>query len=139
MSADNYGQDDASYLAAGGYDGLKKLVDDFYQFMDKQTFATAIRAMHPDDLSESADKLTLFLCGWLGGPRLYQEKYGGLSIPGVHRHLNIDAHHRDAWLKCMQLAVDQQDYTSRFKTYLMAQLYKPAERIRQVCSQQLKF
>src|SRR5690606_27066338 len=71
-----YGQGDNSYQSAGGYDGIKQLVDDFYAAMDTLPEAAHIRAMHPDDLATAADKLTRFLCGWLGGPRLFSEKYG---------------------------------------------------------------
>jgi hemoglobin len=66
-----YGVGDASYQAAGGEVGIRKLVDDFYDVMEQRPEAQKIRKMHPADLTVSRDKLTLFLCGWLGGPRSY--------------------------------------------------------------------
>ena len=125
-----YGQGDASFQAAGGYDGIKQLVDDFYQAMDTLPQAAEVRAMYPPDLEIPADKLTRFLCGWLGGPKLYREKYGSITIPSFHRQFPIDAGSRDAWLACMQAAVDKQPYDPAFKHYLMKQLYVPAERSR---------
>lgn len=127
-----YGTDDTSYQAAGGKAGIEKLVSDFYDLMEQLPEAQHIRNMHPADLAVTRDKLATFLSGWTGGPRLYQEKYGGISIPQVHAHLEIGTEERDAWLHCMQLAVDKQDYADDFKTYLMQQLAIPAERIRQV-------
>jgi len=125
-----YGVGDASFRAAGGRDGIKKLVDRFYDVMDELPQARAIRAMHPRDLTVARDKLTLFLCGWLGGEKLYSKKYGPIIIPQAHAHLDINEAERDAWLACMQTAVDEQGYTEDFKQYLMEQLFVPAERCR---------
>ena len=52
-----FGTADASYRAAGGLDGLRRLVDDFYHFMDSLPEAAEIRAMHPDTLDSARDKL----------------------------------------------------------------------------------
>ena len=125
-----YGNGDASFQAAGGYEGIKALVDDFYQAMDELPQAQYIRAMHSQDLSGSRDKLTRFLCGWMGGPKLYREKYGSIDIPKAHRHLSIHTEERDAWLACMKQALDGQAYPQDFKDYLMLQLFRPAEACR---------
>lgn len=124
----NYGEGDASYRAAGEYDGIKRLVDDFYQAMRTLPEAEGIWAMHHhDDMEQIHDKLTRFLCSWLGGPRLFREKYGPISIPSFHQQFPIGPAERDAWLLCMKHAADQQPYAESFKTYLLAQLYRPAE------------
>ena len=128
----NYGQQDASYKAAGELEGIRKLVSDFYDYMDSLDEAKIIRAMHSSDLTISKDKLTCFLSGWLGGPRLFSEKYGPISIPMVHKHLTVDSAERDAWLLCMKHAANDQPYDDDFKKYLLEQLFVPAERIRQV-------
>lgn len=125
-----YGQGDASFQAAGGYEGIKQLVDAFYSAMDTLPEAAGIRAMHPADLTSSADKLTLFLCGWLGGPKLFAEKYGAIAIPRFHMAFPIGPAERDAWLLCMKVAADQQPFAEDFKQYLLQQLYIPAERSR---------
>jgi len=124
-----YGFSDASFKAAGGEEGIRRLVDDFYRHMDELSEAAAIRAMHKADLTDSRDKLTLFLCGWMGGPKLYHEKYGSINIPRDHAHLPIGEAERDAWLMCMQKAIAQQNYSPEFANYLLTQLRIPAERI----------
>jgi hemoglobin len=98
--------------------------------MDEQPNAKVIRDMHKKDLTESIDKLTHFLCGWLGGPKLFSEKYGPIRIPKAHSHLNIGYAERDAWLYCMEQAISKQPYERDFKQYLLAQLAIPAERSR---------
>lgn len=127
-----YGSLDSSYKAAGEEAGIKKLVDEFYHQMETQDRGQHIRAMHKDDLDTIKDKLSLFLMAWLGGPRKYSEKYGGISIPMVHQHLVIGEDERDAWIFCMSEALKHQDYDIDFKQYLIEQLAFPAERIRQV-------
>lgn len=124
-----YGHEDASFKAAGGVEGIQKLVKDFYRIMDESSADTIIRKMHPDNLEVSVDKLARFLCGWLGGPRLYNERYGSISIPAVHAHLAIGEHERDSWLRCTQQAISLQPYAPAFADYLLLQLRVPAERI----------
>ena len=125
-----YGVGDASFRAAGGERGIRRLVDDFYDQMDSLPEASTIRAMHPADLEVSHDKLARFLCGWLGGPKLFQQKYGPITIPRAHSHLPIGRTERDTWLLCMSKALEQQPYSSDFKKYLLGQLAIPAERCR---------
>ncbi len=97
-----FGIQDASFRAAGGEEGIRKLVDRFYEEMDSLAEAKHIREMHQADLEEVKDKLSRFLCGWLGGPRRYQEKYGPISIPTAHAPFAIGSAERDAWLLCMR-------------------------------------
>ncbi len=120
------------YQAAGELVGITRLVDEFYLNMDTLPEAETIRRMHPDDLTESRKKLTYFLCGWLGGPRLFQQHYGPISIPGAHKRFPIGYEERDAWLLCMQRALAVQPYSAEFKDYLLAALSIPAERVREV-------
>jgi hemoglobin len=133
-STPKYGVEDNSYQAAGGIEGITQLVDQFFTNMETLELAKDILDMHPKDLVLSRQKLAYFLSGWLGGPRLFAEHFGGISIPQAHSHLPVGVAERDAWLHCMALAINDQTYDAEFKTYLLAQLSVPAERIRQVCS-----
>ena len=124
-----YGTGDTSFLAAGGEAGILRLVEAFYQAMSDEPQAQTIRAMHADDLTISIDKLARFLCGWTGGPKRYAEKYGGMALPPAHAHLPIGEAEKDAWLMCMQRALQRQDYAADFKDYMLVQLAVPAGRI----------
>lgn len=125
-----FGHLDTSYRAAGEEAGLRSLCEDFYHFMETLPEAEKIREMHKQDLSVMIDKLTLFLCGWLGGPRKYAEKYGPIHIPLAHQHFIINEPERDAWLLCMYKAIDKQPYSEEFKKYLKSAIAVPAERVR---------
>ena len=109
---------------------MSRLVDNFFDRMSSDPRFAEIHAMHPQDNATSRDKLARFLCGWLGGPKRYHEKYGAISIPRVHAHLAIASPERDQWLTCMSEAVAEQPYAADFRQYLMEQLYVPAEGVR---------
>jgi len=121
-TSDQYGIGDASFQAAGGIAGIEKLVEAFYHQMDTLPEAKLIREMHPTDLSMSKDKLSRFLCGWLGGPKRFQAKYGRISLPQAHAQFTIGLSERETWLLCMEKALDQQTYPADFKAYLLKKL-----------------
>ena len=132
----NYGDGDTTYRALGGEQGIRRLVDQFYDIMSTEAAYKKIFSWHPDQAS-SRDKLARFLCGWSGGPRLYQEKYGSISIPRVHQHLPITETERDQWIACMTEALDAMEYPEALRQYLIEQLSIPAELVRRVCSSTL--
>ncbi|HUE92744.1 group II truncated hemoglobin [Pseudomonas sp.] len=127
--APTYGVGDASYQAAGGIDGLRRLVADFYQLMDQLPQAAELRRLHGDSLELAADKLACFLSGWLGGPKLFQEKYGSIALPAFHAQWPIDETLSSAWLDCMAAAIARQPYAPEFAEYLLTQLRVPTQRI----------
>ena len=128
-----YGTGDNSFQAAGGVAGIRQLVDTFFDRMSSDARFATIYALHPDDIEISRDKLARFLCGWLGGPKLYNEKYGAIGIPRVHAHLPIGTAERDQWLTCMTESVAEQPFAPEFRKYLMGQLFVPAEAVRRRC------
>ena len=123
-----YGHEDSSLKAMGGESAVKELVDHFYDAMESDPGARDIRALHPADLALAREKLTAFLTGWLGGPKRYNERWGVIRIPPAHAHIPIRPADRDAWLVCMQWAVDQMDIAEDFRAYFMREIARPAER-----------
>ena len=71
-----------------------------------------------------------FLCGGLGDPRLFNEKYRSIRIPEANHHQNIGYAEHDVRLKCMKLAINKQLCEPCFKVHLLEQLAEPAERSR---------
>ena len=67
-----------------------------------------LRAMHPNTLDGSRDKLFWFLCGWLGGPSLYVERLGHPRLRARHLPFAIGTVERDQWLACMAQAMADQ-------------------------------
>lgn len=128
-----FGEGDATYQAAGGLSGITQLVDRFYDIMDTLPEAKELRDMHPQDLTLSRKKLVYFLSGWMGGPKLYSEHFGSITIPSAHSHLPIDMDGKNSWLTCMELALKELEYPEDFRLYVLEKLAIPAESIRLLC------
>ena len=80
---------------------ITAIVEAFYDVMDSDEKAKAIRLMHPEDLTSSREKLFMFLTGWTGGPQLYTERYGHPFLRRRHLPFKIGEDERDQWIYCM--------------------------------------
>lgn len=118
------------YQQLGGEAAVRRLVDRFYALMDQLPEARAIRAMHPADLGASREKLFLFLSGWLGGPPLYTQHYGPPRLRQKHLPFPVDTAARDAWMACMNQALDEQVADAALREQLKASFFKTADFLR---------
>jgi hemoglobin len=91
----------------GGETAVRALVDRFYDLMDLEPAYAALRAMHPTALDGSRDKLFWFLCGWLGGPDHYVQRFGHPRLRIRHLPFAIGIAERDQWLACMAQAMGE--------------------------------
>ncbi len=91
--------------------GLDKLYE--MAWVQYQLFLeTSIAHMFPQDeagLKEASEKQAEFMCGLLGGPKIYIEKHGPPRMRARHLPFAIDAEARDAWLQCYKQAFRQCD------------------------------
>ena len=103
MNAESTDAEDerSPYEIMGGAGTVRTIVDRFYDIMDTDPAAAAIRAMHGPDLEPMRNRLFDFMSGWLGGPRLYHG-----CVVGAHRRFTIGIAERDQWLMCMSRALD---------------------------------
>ncbi|MFO1412357.1 MAG: group II truncated hemoglobin [Burkholderiales bacterium] len=88
-----------------GEEGIRALVDAFYDRMDLEEAFADIRKLHPESLDGSRDKLYWYLTGWLGGPSLYIERFGHPRLRARHLPFPIAEKERDQWLACMRMAM----------------------------------
>ena len=91
--------------ALGAEPGVRALVDRFYDLMELEPAYAGIRRLHPASLDGSRDKLHWFLCGWLGGPQHYVERFGHPRLRARHLPYAIGSAERDQWLACMRQAL----------------------------------
>ena len=91
----------------GGEPVLRRLVDRFYDQMTLLPEARGILAMHPEDLTDSREKLFLFLVGRFGGRQTYVEQRGHPRLRMRHMPFAIDATASEAWMACMTLALQE--------------------------------
>ncbi|MCB0354225.1 MAG: group II truncated hemoglobin [Bdellovibrionales bacterium] len=110
--------------------GIRALIDTFYDFMNELPEAVAIRKLHPDDLSESREKLYEFLTGWSGGPPLYTEKYGHPRLRMRHMPFPIGVAERDQWLLCMEKAFEKCQVDPEVQDFLRERFFQIADFMR---------
>lgn len=96
---------DTPFARIGGESGLRRLVKRFYELMDTLPEAYGIRKLHQPDLSSAEEKLFMYLCGWLGGPQLYVEKYGHPRLRARHLPFAIASDEAAQWMLCMRQAM----------------------------------
>ncbi len=96
------------YARLGGEPAVRALVDRFYDLMDLEPAFAGLRVLHPADLGGSRDKLHWFLCGWLGGPNHYIDRFGHPMLRARHMPYRIGIHERDQWMACMVQAMQEQ-------------------------------
>lgn len=93
----------------GGEPAVRALVDRFYDLMDLEPDYAALRAVHGSTLDDARDKLFWFLCGWLGGPQHYIERFGHPRLRARHLPFPIGIRERDQWLACMSQAMRERE------------------------------
>jgi hemoglobin len=114
----------------GGEPGVRKLVDAFYDRMDFEPEFATIRKLHPTTLDESRNKLFWFLCGWMGGPNHYIERFGHPRLRARHLPFSIGTVERDQWMACMKLALTDCETDESLASWLLNQLYGTADWMR---------
>lgn len=114
----------------GGEPGVRALVDRFYDLMDLEPGYAALRALHPSELSGSRDKLHWFLCGWLGGPQHYTERFGHPRLRARHLPYAIGLKERDQWLACMIQAMQEQGVQAELAQRLAEAFFGTADWMR---------
>jgi hemoglobin len=93
------------YDLLGGEPQVRRLVERFYDLMESAPQVQALRAMHAADLTPMRAKLGDFLCGWLGGPALYNQRPDAKCMSSAHAPYAIDTAVRDQWMWCMNQAL----------------------------------
>jgi hemoglobin len=114
----------------GGEDGIRQLVDRFYELMDTAPEAANVRALHAVSLKSSREKLRLFLTGWTGGPQLYTDKHGPPMLRQRHFPFAIGERERDEWLWCMDRALAEHTMADPLRQYLSQRLHGVADHMR---------
>ena len=94
----------------GGEQGIRRLVDRFYDVMDIDEDLTVLRQVHGPSLDQARDKLSWYLCGYFGGPQHYIERFGHPRLRARHLQYSIGTVERDQWLLCMGRAMKDLSY-----------------------------
>jgi hemoglobin len=118
------------YARLGGEPAVRSLVDRFYDLMELEPAFADLRALHPTPLDGSRDKLHWFLCGWLGGPNLYTDRFGHPRLRARHMPYAIGIKERDQWMACMMQAMDEQGVDTELAQRLAQSFFGTADWMR---------
>jgi hemoglobin len=114
----------------GGEDKVKALVERFYDLMDLEPKYAALRAAHGSHLERARQHLFWFLCGWLGGPQHYTDRFGHPRLRMRHMPFVIGIVERDQWLACMDQAMGETGVPEALRTRLKDSFFQTADWMR---------
>ena len=79
-----------------GEEGIFRMLEEFYGQLERSN----IRSMFGEDLFESSRRAAAFYVQLLGGPPLYNTRYGNPMMRKRHLPFLIDEAGRKIWLSC---------------------------------------
>ncbi|WP_397407357.1 group II truncated hemoglobin [Polaromonas sp.] len=123
-------QFDTPFAWIGGEARVKALVDRFYDLMDLEPGYAALRAAHGSHLVKARQHLFWFLCGWLGGPQHYTERFGHPKLRLRHMPFVIGILERDQWLACMDQAMGETGVDEALRERLRTSFFQTADWMR---------
>ena len=114
----------------GGEARVLALVTRFYDLMDLEPAYRELRAAHGSSLESAREKLFWFLCGWLGGPNHYTDRFGHPRLRMRHMPFAIGILERDQWLACMDQAMGEVDVPAELRERLKTSFFQTADWMR---------
>lgn len=93
------------YEALGGSEAIRRIVDRFYDLMDKEPQYGPLRAMHATDLAPMRASLAGWLDAWAGGPRDWFDENPGKCMMSAHRGLGVSRETAGQWIDAMSRAI----------------------------------
>ena len=114
----------------GGEDRIRALVERFYDLMDLEPRYAELRASHGPALDSARQKLFWFLCGWMGGPQHYTERFGHPRLRMRHMPFSIGIAERDQWLACMDQAMQELAVDPELRRRLNGSFFQTADWMR---------
>ena len=121
---------DTPFAWMGGEEKIKALVERFYDLMDLEPGYAALRAAHGPELAHARERLNWFLCGWMGGPQHYTERFGHPRLRMRHMPFAIGITERDQWLACMNQAMQETGVDDALRERLDKSFFQTADWMR---------
>ena len=121
---------DTPFEWIGGEAPVRRLVDRFYDLMDLEPGYAELRASHGSTLEDARQKLFWFLCGWLGGPDHYVERFGHPRLRMRHMPFPIGILERDQWVACMDQAMQETEVPEALRVRLQSSFMQTADWMR---------
>jgi hemoglobin len=122
----------SAYERLGGDDGLRTLVEAFYDIIEQEDHAEELHLLHRRGfgVAHSREEQFNYLSGFFGGPQRYVMKHGHARLKEIHEHVPIRPEMRDLWLRCMDEAIARIGLDEDLAALLMRHLKAAAETAR---------
>jgi hemoglobin len=130
MPTDEEPQSITPFDMIGGEKKVHALVERFYDLMDLEPKYAALRAVHGSELARARQHLFWFLCGWLGGPQHYTDRFGHPRLRARHMPFPIGILERDQWLACMDQAMGETGVPQALRERLKESFFQTADWMR---------
>ncbi|UFS56233.1 group II truncated hemoglobin [Comamonadaceae bacterium M7527] len=124
------GQPATPFEWIGGEANVQAMVTRFYDLMDLEPAYAALRASHGDNLDNARTRLFYFLCGWLGGPSYYTDRFGHPMLRARHLPFSIGIQERDEWVACMRQAMIETNVPPPLRERLEQSFFQTADHMR---------
>ena len=121
---------DTPFEWIGGEEKVQALVDRFYDLMELEPKYAELRAAHGTHLQRARQNLFWFLCGWLGGPQHYTDRFGHPMLRARHMPFKIGIVERDQWLACMDEAMGDAGVDEGLRKRLKNSFFQTADWMR---------
>lgn len=118
------------YEWIGGEERVHALTERFYDLMDQEPDFAVLRAVHGSQLSNARQRLFWFLCGWMGGPQHYSQRFGHPQLRARHLPFAIGITERDQWLACMDRAMAETEVDAALRARLRESFFQTADWMR---------
>ncbi len=111
------------YEAIGGETAVRQLVEYFYPLVQANPI---IGPLFPKDITPVVEKQYLFLTQFFGGPSLYSDQYGHPMMRARHLPFPITPERAEAWLSCMNAALQKLGIDPELQKAVLLRLKGPA-------------
>jgi hemoglobin len=104
------------YQAVGGEETFRRIVARFYAEVASDEI---LRPLYPEEnLGPAEERLRLFLIQYWGGPHTYSDNRGHPRLRMRHAPFQVGPLQKEAWLRCMRIAVDEAGLSEEHRAQL---------------------
>lgn len=96
------------------------MAETFYDVIEEES--PLIRGLLPAKTDNTRHKFYMYLSGWLGGPPLYEVKWGHPRLRMRHMPFPIGTTEAEEWMTCMRHAMDRVAIGEPLRSFLDTRL-----------------
>lgn len=111
------------YQQLGESAGLRSIIETFY---GKVVQEPLLAPLFPEDIQPVIERQHQFLTQFFGGPTLYSDLHGHPMMRARHMRFPVTNERADAWLACMNAALQESGVEDELREFVITRLRGPA-------------